>query len=113
MNLSILIVVSLVSVNIGLLAVIGYRKAYSKGYVRGGNDMARSINDAMIAADDPRFTVRIKQMGPGLKPDLNELRKKHNPIKDHEKLPFDVVKEEQFLDIVNKEFPVDEIDPFN
>ena len=110
---SILLIIALILNFIAVLYFV-YRKAYTKGFKNGTQQMIDGLNQIAIDLDDPRFTVRVQQIDPDKKV-LKDLRNKYNPTKDHEKLPFDVVQEEKFQQIVDKEYPVpkDDIDPFN
>ena len=97
-----IIISILITTNIVLVATIVIRKAYNRGYVRGGSEMARNIQDAMIAADDPRFTVKVRQLDPN-----------SSKNKDYPKYPFDYKTEEEFHKIVEQNYPPNDIDPFN
>jgi len=100
MNMILLVI----TIGFNLLAAlyIVYRFAYSKGFKNGTKSMVEALEQIAIDLDDPRFTVRVRQLGP-------ESPKANN----HPKYPFDYKTEEEFLKIVEKNYPPNDIDPYS
>jgi hypothetical protein len=98
---SILLIIALILNFIAALYFV-YRKAFNRGFKNGTEQMIDGLRQIAIDLDDPRFTVRVRQLDP-------ESSKTANPPK----YPFDYKTEEEFLKIVEKNYPPNDIDPYS